>query len=558
MIARWKDNLRLQTQPSPTTADNPAPMDRAPAQTLPPVRQPSTAGNILANWVWYFFVLVSGFITPRLLNQHIGKEMLGVWDLGWAFVLYVSWLNLGVNASVVRYVARYRALEEWDELNATINSSLALLLIGCVVGIILSATFTHFISFMLPDAHPTAIRAGRYVVFFLCASASFQLPGSVFNAVITGCERFDILNIIRVARDAAILCIMIGLLLAGRGVVACAFTVFACEFTGEIAKIFVARRLCPQLRINPSHCKKAAINSMIVYGGKTVAQGLASGSVYQLNSMLVSSMLGAPTLAVYSRQRALVLHALRFMKQYAQVFIPKSSALDADGDHAALRRLQLNSSRFGLYITLPLMLVLVIMGGPLLRFWMGPTFEAPLVLTILTIGHLLMVPQQGIYSILMGMNRHGRIAIYDVISLVISVCLGYFLMGPGQMGMVGAAIAVSAPIAVFSGIIMPIYACRLLKMNVIEYFRETASGPLLASLPLLGILLASRALVGEYPQRSLCVGLVIGGLVTAIIYWRWVIPDYLKTAFLNRLRGARVMMPRPAPLAPVIDEVRAD
>lgn len=496
----------------------------------------STARNVLANWIWYFLVLVSGFVLPRLMSDHLGRELLGVWDLGWSVVFYVRWLHLGVTASVNRYVARHRALADWDGLNHTVNTSLALLLTACGIGFLLGAVFAWFVPVMLPGQSAELVRSARHVVLLLCATAALQLPGGVFNAVITGCQRFDLLSIIRGARDGAVMIAIIVLLLGGHGLVPAACAVLTCEVLSSIAKVVVARRLCSQLRFSPSLCNAATARTLVVFGGKTVAQGFSRGSLYQVNSLLVAWFLGPATLAIFTRQRALVVHALRFMKQYAQVFIPRSSVLDAGGDAEALQALLITSTRYGLYMTLPIMLLLLVMGGPLLNVWMGADYQAPVVLAILAVGHLLIVPQQSVYSILMGMDRHGRPALYDLAAFVVSVVLGLVLMAPPlQMGMMGAAIAVSAPLALSSGIVMPIHACRLLKLGARQYLRRVLPGPLLASIPFLCSLVLARVAWSGNPSHALLFGTLIGGSITVCVYCRWVIPPSLRNRLLARL-----------------------
>lgn len=493
-----------------------------------PSPTPSAARSVLANWLWYLLVLASGFVLPRLFARHLGAELLGVWDLGWSFVFYVRWLNLGITASANRYVARYRSLCDWPALNASASTGLLLLSVACGLGLLLAMGLSRGVAYLLPGAAPEVVRAAGLVVMLLSISAALQLPGGLFNAIITGYERFDVLNVIRVARDAAVMLAIIVLLYAGHGIVAAAGVVLIGEILADCAKVLVARRLCPQLRVSPARCRRAVARELVVYGGKTVAQGMARGSLYQLNNILVAWFLGPVAVAVYSRQRALVVHTLRFMKQYAQVFIPKSSALDAGGDTEALRRLLIVSTRYGLYVTLPVVLLLVFMGGPLLDVWMGAGFEAPIVLAILAVGHLAFIPQQSVYSILLGMNRHGRVAVYDFGALVASVGLGWFLMGPMGLGMSGAAVAVAVPMAVSGGILMPAYAYRRLGLRPAATIARIIPGPLLASLPWAACLLLARLIFAQRPIESLVWGVGAGAPLSAFVYWRWVLPADLR------------------------------
>ncbi len=495
---------------------------------------PSTTRNVMANWLWYLLVLASGFVIPRLISDRLGKEQLGAWDLGWTFVFFVRWLQLGVTSSVNRFIAQSRARNDTEDLNAVFNTSLAILTAGCLVGFIAAAVFYWLVPQFLSDSSPELIAQAQIVVVLLSITAALQLPGGVFNAVITGYERFDLLNVIRIARDGAVL-IAIGVVLyRGGTLIQAAWAYLISEALGDIAKVVMARRLCPSLTFSLQYCRWRTTKTLLAYGSKTVAQGLARGSLYDVNRLLVTGYLGgAEALAVYSRQGALLKHALRFMKQYAQVFIPRSSALDAGDDRKALRNLLIATSKYGLYTTLPMIALFCIMGDVIVRVWMGPGYEKPLVLAIIAIGHALLVPQQGVYSILLGMNRHGRVAIFDWFGVALSLALGWLLMGPFGMGMIGAALALAIPMMLTGGLLMPIYACRLLNVSAIRYFREILIGPTLAAIPFFVVLITTRWLL-QSDVVALVTGLAVGALVTIPIYWRVVVPRQLRKDIVRR------------------------
>jgi len=530
--APFVDNIG--TAPTPTAA--------------PPPRRPSAARNVAANWIWYLLVLASGFIIPRLVSDYLGKSLLGVWVLGWSFVFFVRWLHMGLTSSVSRYVARDRELANWDALNQTVNTSLAILSGACVLGFAVAAGCSYLVPSLLPDdATPDLIRTARWVVVLLSLTAALQLPGGVFNAVITGCERFDVLNIIRVVRDGGVLLAIVFLLRDGHGLISVAVAVLVGEVSGDLSKWIAALRICPQIRLRPEHVDTKAARQLLTYGGKTVAQGLARGSLYEVNHLMVLNMLGGPAmLAIYSRQTALLKHALRFMKQYAQVFIPRSSAYDAAADRAAQRSLLVTTTRIGLYFSLPIVLLLCILGDHLVTLWMGPGFTAQPVLIVIAIGHLFMIPQQGAYSVLMGQNRHGRIAIIDWYGVVLGVVLAWVLIALFDLGMLGAAIGLAVPVALTGGVVMPIIACNACELPLTQYLRRIGWGPLLANIPLALSFAISRAWLDGF---WIAVGAGVGGLITIPICWRMVVPAEMRSRILGKLGIHRAANQSAAPHA---------
>lgn len=504
--------------------------------------------NVMTNWAWYMVVLVSGFVVPRFISDHQGKELLGVWDLSWTLVFYISLLSLGLSSAINRYIAQTRATQDWTTLNRVVNSTL-LVLTGCAaLGIVMAVGLSRLVPYLLTGSSPEAVDAGCKVVLILSITAAIQLVGTIWAAVITGFERFDLLNLIRGANDTTIMLIMVAALIAGCGIVTLAVIKMSCELTSDLAKLLVARRLCPAMRFSFRHVDRATIRETTWFGGKTVFQGMTNSVLYQVNNILVTYVAGPAALAVYARQRALVMHMIRFVKQYAQVFVPRSSALDATGDVAGLQRLLLQSSKYALFVTLPLVLLFVFLGRFLLTLWMGPEYAAPVVLAVMAVGHVFSVPQLGVYMLLVGMGKHGRPALYGILTATLSLILAVLFLFVFKLGLLGGALAMSIPIALVDGMLTPRYACHLLGLSFRRYVWQSSRAPIVACLPLALILLSAHLWPGGVTVRTGLAAMAAGGLVTLAIYWLWIVPPTLKQRLQAKL-GIRRVVPQESAVA---------
>src|SRR5687768_777321 len=76
--------------------------------------------NLMSGWGGHLVFVVAGFVMPRMIDRQSGQLALGVWDLCWSVVTYFGLANLGIGASVNRYVARYRATNDVEALRRTV------------------------------------------------------------------------------------------------------------------------------------------------------------------------------------------------------------------------------------------------------------------------------------------------------------------------------------------------------------------------------------------------------------------------------------------------------
>src|SRR5438034_9452494 len=69
-------------------------------------------------------VLVGIFLSPYVLH-HLGDEAFGLWVLIFSITGDYGLFGLGIRSSIVRYVAKYSATVDLEEMNRRINTAIA-------------------------------------------------------------------------------------------------------------------------------------------------------------------------------------------------------------------------------------------------------------------------------------------------------------------------------------------------------------------------------------------------------------------------------------------------
>ncbi len=496
---------------------------------------PSLVRGVLGNWAAYFVIAASGFVMPRLMGDRIGQEMLGLWDFGWSMVSYTTLLGMGVTSATGRFVARHVELKDFDELNRFIGSAATVLAISFVLACALVACLVYWTPTLAGIEDKSLIPTARWIVVILGLNGAVQLPMGLFDGILTGLQRFDLKNFIRCACQIVGCGAMVVLLLNGFGLIPIAIAALAAEVVTDLLNLIACRVKCPQMRVNPLLATYSGIKEVMGFGGKTMLQAVARTTTYQTNGVIVSYFLGPAALAVYSRQRALVNFLTTIMNQYGNVFTPAASKAEAKNDIAALRRLFIDATEYAYYISIPMVAFLTISGGPLVSIWMGDDYRAPLVIAILSVGHLLSLAHRAGHRILAGLNRHGQAALAELIAATGSVALGVLLVGVFKLGLLGAALSVGLAVTIGGGAATGYYACKHLDLSFRGYCTKTLYRPLISSIPFCAALLICNLVFAGSPLKQVLFGLAMGGSILGVIYWRSVLPISLKLALTRRL-----------------------
>jgi O-antigen/teichoic acid export membrane protein len=374
------------------------------------------------------------------------------------------------------------------------------------------------------------------MVLLLGVSLVVQFVFAVFNGVLTGCHRWDYHNAITSGAYVLTATGMIMVLVAGRGLIALAAVTLAGEILTGVLRTWAAYRVCPGLHLSVRLAGWSDAREMVGFGGKSMLAVVSQVILYQTNSLLIMWFLGPAALALYARPAALVRHAGRFVAKFAYVLSPTASALQASTDRDALRNLLVMGTRYALYMALPMILVLTLLGGHILRLWMGDRYDQALVLAVLAIGHVAMFSQETTYQILMGMSRHGLPGTAALIAAVLTVPLAILGLGVLGWGLLGAALALVAPLTVVYAVAVPWYGCRVVGIAYIRYVIRSTFGPILAAIPFGVCLLVARHVWQEDSIRALAVGLGVGGVVLLVVYWRYVFPVSFRAKVTQRAR----------------------
>src|SRR5450755_4745756 len=80
--------------------------------------------NIASNWTGLGVNIAVGFFLSPFILHHLGDEAFGLWVLIFSLTGYYGIFDFGIRSSLVRYVSKFQATGDKDELARLINTSL--------------------------------------------------------------------------------------------------------------------------------------------------------------------------------------------------------------------------------------------------------------------------------------------------------------------------------------------------------------------------------------------------------------------------------------------------
>ena len=438
------------------------------------------ASNVIWNWAGMGVSMLAGFVLAPYLVHTLGDSVYGLWILIASMTGYFGLLDLGVRGSVGRYIAYYRARGEQSQVNAILSTAVAILS-GVAVLALLATGCVLLVFFHLFDVPADQVAAARLAIVLVGVNFALTFPVSVFDGVLWGQERFDLINAIDIPTAVVRLGLTFWLVRGAGDIVTLAWITLGTTAANELIKLGASFHVDRRLRMSPWLFSRAQAAQLFGYGLWQFLLQIARQVSGQIGPLLIGGVVSVAAVTPFSIASRLLAYASQFAVAATGVLTPMATRLHARDDHVRERRLFVEGGRWCMAFALYASIMLIGFGGPLLRLWMGQKLAAISLpqLTVLTMGETLAISQWLTYSIILGKARHRAVAIASLVEGVVAGVGGFYAARFwGPMG-----ICVVFAVAAFGcrGVFQIVQACRVLRVPVGDYIRGALVPPIAAA-----------------------------------------------------------------------------
>lgn len=497
--------------------------------------------NTLFNVVMRLSGAVVTFLLIRFFLVRLGEEKYGVWLLVASIFNYRGILSMGLNSSVNRYIPMYLAKEDKDGIQKVINTGLFTFSILSVV--LLAATLIVYMnldSWFVID--PGLTDVAKLLVLIVGCCFCMAMPLQLSSAVLSGLQRYDIINLIEFAMLVARTGLLVVFLLMDYGLIAMGFIFGLNELFVRIIQLFFIKRLLPDVRIAKRFVDIKFLGPMIGYGINTLLYSMGAIIIYKASDVIIGIFMSPAYITRFYVATAALLMVSQLMQTFVAAIKPAVSDLDARNDHEKVRQIAFFSQKYTLLLLIPAMAFFVIMGREFLTVWLGSKYtpevigELSVILTILAIGHGLRLSQHSNFVVLVGKGEHRVFGILTAFMALVCVILSILSLKFFDLGLIGVAWANCVPMTVICGLILPIYFCWKMKISVKECFYRSWGPALLGSVPGVVLILVWKYLYSPQNWAGMIMVVLSTGLVTVVSSW------FLSFNELERQRFTRVLL----------------
>lgn len=491
--------------------------------------------NVVSSWGGLAVNIAVGFFLSPFILHHLGDDAFGLWVLIFSLTGYYGIFDFGIRSSLVRYVSKFQATGDKEELAQLVNTSL--FTYTCIGLILLIPTFLgSFYVDRLFHVPPAFLRDARILFLMVGASLALGFPLGISGGILEGLQRFYLLNWTNIVATLLRAVLIVYVLQHGLGLLTVALITVALPLVASAVRSVIAHHLLA-VPYGWKYVSRASLQNVASYGSVTFMIIVAGRLRFKTDAVIIGSFLSAGAITFFTIGGRLVDYATEVVSSLAQIFTPMSSHFHAVGDFAQLRKIFVGGNRACAFVTFPLTVTLVVMGKSIIEAWVGPRYVSSyVVLLILLIPSTLYMAQGTSTRILFGMSLHKALAYVVLLEGIANLILSIALVRP--YGIVGDAIGTAIPLFCTSVFFLPRHVCRQLDITVRHFLVQAYAYPLVLCIPMTIVMLFMQRYFYAHHYLQLVVNLT-AGFATYCVGLLWFVLTREPMGIQLRLRLSR-------------------
>lgn len=421
-------------------------------------------------------------LTPFIIRS-LGDAEYGLYTLIGSFVAYLSLMDLGLNNTIVRFVAKYRAEKdlkgEQQFLGTTMLIYFAISAVLVIIGLILYFNLDNIFSQSLTTEQ---LADAKVMFLILVFNIAITLPGNSFTAICNAYESFVFPRALSILRYILRAAIVIAVLKLGGQAISLVIidTVFNLLII-IITYCYTNQKL--KIRFSFNGRNRKIIKQIFSYSIWIFVFAIVQKFQWNAGQVVLGINTDTTTVAIFAVGIMLGSYYGTFASAINSVLLPKATQMVvANKSGKELTQTIIQVARLNSSLMLFILSGFFLFGKEFIHLWVGDSYKeswliAFLIMIVLTIP----LTQSFGNSILEAKNKVAYKAILNLLTMFVGVIAGFFLSK--NYGLIGMIIPIVAALFI-NTIITNFYFIKVFQFQVILFFKDS----FLSQLVLIGLL----------------------------------------------------------------------
>jgi O-antigen/teichoic acid export membrane protein len=329
--------------------------------------------NVAISLARVIFNSLVALVLPAYLVHHLPLATFSAWVLILQLGAVVSFLDLGIQTGVAKFVAEHDARGDVAEAGRHASAGFVMMTLACSLGLGLTSILAWQVPRLFHNMPEALYRDVRISVILVGTSLSFALLCSVFSAVFVGLQQYGIPTAITILNRALYtlsVCVIVHY--KGSLVVMGAAVAFI-NFSTGFLQVLAWRSKLSRIQISPKRTDPKILGHMSGYCLTLAVWSTAMLCISGLDVTIVGHYDFKET-AYYSLATLPANLIISIISSALGPFLPAASALSTQRTAVAMGNILFRVTRYSTILILLTGLPLLVGGYPILHLWVGRVY----------------------------------------------------------------------------------------------------------------------------------------------------------------------------------------
>lgn len=491
-------------------------------------------GAMLSYLSLFLGTFIQILYTPIMLRL-LGKSEYGLYTLANSVIGYLGVLDFGLGNAIVRYTAKYKALNDKEgeyNLNGmlVIVYSIIALLVIAAGSLIISNSDSIFSNSLSIKEQSTM----KILIMIMVFNMAISLPFGIFSAIVTAYEKFTFQKILTILRSIINPFVILPLLFMGYKSIGMVIATTFINILYILVNVYYCFKVL-NIKIKFNNLELSLFKEIFGYSFFVFLNMIVDKIYWGTDQLILGVVSGTTMVSIYAIGSQINSYYMQFSTAISGVFLPRvTQMITREASDNEISDLFIKIGRIQYLILAFIMCGFIIIGKDFIRIWAGDGYESSyyIVLAVMIPLTIPLIQNLGL-TILQAKNMHQfRSNIYIIIALinvVISIPLAKILGG------FGCAIASGMCFLIGNGIIMNIYYYKKVNIDIPKFWNNIIK----VTIPVVLSLILS-ILINSFISGSGFIYIIVKGILFSFIYIILVIKmgmnDYEKNLIMKPLK----------------------
>ena len=446
----------------------------------------------------YFSIVANTVIqllyTPLLVRM-LGQSDYGLFSLVSSIIGYLTVLDLGFGNAIIVYTSKYRIQKRYEELKKLHGMfKVVFYIIGIFSGLLGLVLYFNVDSFFAKSMTDVEVQKMRIMMLILTFNLVVTFSFSLYNSIISAYEKFIYQKALAILNSVLKPMLMIPLLFLGYKSIALCVVITLVNIIVLLSN-YIFCRYSLKLEIKYQGFNFKLFKKIFSYSIWIFLAVIVDKVNWSVDNFILGAVSGTTAVSIYSIASTLNQLFINLSTAISSVLLPKMSKLVANNvSSEQLTDEMIKVGRIQNYVIFLMCSGLILFGKQFITLWVGDGFEESYYVALLLIVPICFPLIQNIgLSIMQAMNRFKFRSISTSIMAAFNVIISVILAK--KMGAIGAAIGSSISLIVCNIFIINIYYYKVLKLNVIRFWKNIFKQVIPFIIPIMFIILVMKFIV---------------------------------------------------------------